>query len=687
MPARYWVNGGTGNWNSTTNWSASSGGPSGASVPGAADDAFFNNLGNSNCAVNLNAIVLSINVSSGYTSTLTINTNFTLTVTVNITLGASMSIAGAGILVLGSQTNASITSNGVIIPNFRISHVSTGAPLTFTLNDVINCSGNLELGNGANQQNCTINGNSISARGNITLLGNNASLSRTNGTTVLNINGTGNQTLISNNGVLHLDTDINKASGTLTIGNVSNPLFRFGGNKTLRYIAGSVSVFTNTFFDIYEGATLNTAGISWENIRPQTSGTITFTSTFTVVKDWSNNATQTLAGAGFFTSCGTLIGAATASLVLANAITVTNITVSSGTLTLSGGDVTVNNNITCTGALTGAITINWVTTTGTWSGTGQLNTNLVINSPGTVNISSVSYGGGSRTLTRTAGNINHSGTFNITGNCSLGFNSLSEVDSKLSGVNCNANATITMLSPMRTSTFLTAGNVALTFNGSTLSFGLFNLSSLSTQSLNGTTQFRLESLSATLLCSGPTSTGVINVPFIINSPYVNQIFMGTGRYSNFTYIQGQFNTSNIGIVTLSGTVNINGAGLWLPTLALASNTTFASSASFGLTARALSIITAGVTGTFKSGCQYIFTDGLQLIGTAASPVTVRSSVGGVQAKITRVGSLCDVGYCNATDINSGDGLTVFKFKGTLTNTINWSDFVVVPVTAAYTFFA
>ena len=42
MADRYWV-GGTGTWSSTNtaNWSASSGGASGASVPTAADDVFF----------------------------------------------------------------------------------------------------------------------------------------------------------------------------------------------------------------------------------------------------------------------------------------------------------------------------------------------------------------------------------------------------------------------------------------------------------------------------------------------------------------------------------------------------------------------------------------------------------------------------------------------------------------------
>jgi hypothetical protein len=42
MATRYWVPGGTGVWTSTTNWSATSGGPSGASIPTYLDDVVWN---------------------------------------------------------------------------------------------------------------------------------------------------------------------------------------------------------------------------------------------------------------------------------------------------------------------------------------------------------------------------------------------------------------------------------------------------------------------------------------------------------------------------------------------------------------------------------------------------------------------------------------------------------------------
>jgi hypothetical protein len=78
MPNRFWV--GTGTWDnsSTTNWSASSGGAGGASVPGAADVALFD--------VNSGACTLGATVGpgvvnqTGYTNTLT-GTGFTINLT------------------------------------------------------------------------------------------------------------------------------------------------------------------------------------------------------------------------------------------------------------------------------------------------------------------------------------------------------------------------------------------------------------------------------------------------------------------------------------------------------------------------------------------------------------------------------------------------------------------------------
>jgi len=60
MPNRYWVAPATGNWNTTANWSATSGGTGGASVPGSGDAAIFNS-GNADCIIDASATVDSIN--------------------------------------------------------------------------------------------------------------------------------------------------------------------------------------------------------------------------------------------------------------------------------------------------------------------------------------------------------------------------------------------------------------------------------------------------------------------------------------------------------------------------------------------------------------------------------------------------------------------------------------------------
>jgi hypothetical protein len=87
MALRYLVSGGNGNSNSTTNWSASSGGASGASVPGTVDDIVIDiNSLNAPLTFNANMQVRSITVSD-YIGTLTINSGIILTIFGNGTAG------------------------------------------------------------------------------------------------------------------------------------------------------------------------------------------------------------------------------------------------------------------------------------------------------------------------------------------------------------------------------------------------------------------------------------------------------------------------------------------------------------------------------------------------------------------------------------------------------------------------
>jgi hypothetical protein len=67
---RFWIAGSTGDWNNTANWSTTSGGSSGASVPGSGDVAKFDGNGTGNCTINATVNVAGIDMGSGYSGTI-----------------------------------------------------------------------------------------------------------------------------------------------------------------------------------------------------------------------------------------------------------------------------------------------------------------------------------------------------------------------------------------------------------------------------------------------------------------------------------------------------------------------------------------------------------------------------------------------------------------------------------------
>jgi len=54
---------------------------------------------------------------------------------------------------------------------------------------------------------------------------------------------------------------------------------------------------------------------------------------------------------------------------------------------------------------------------------------------------------------------------------------------------------------------------------------------------------------------------------------------------------------------------------------------------------------------------------------------IKSTLAGTQSTlILQNGARCNLGYVNATDINSSGGRTIQSFNGVLSNTINWNVF-------------
>jgi hypothetical protein len=123
MAARFWVTGGTGNWNSTSNWSTSSGGASGASVPGSGDTATFDaSSGSGTVTLDISPDIQTLTC-TGFTGTLAFGTNtISLNSTGTIFTGATtMTVTGTPLIIC---TNSSATAR-TILPGVGITEANS----------------------------------------------------------------------------------------------------------------------------------------------------------------------------------------------------------------------------------------------------------------------------------------------------------------------------------------------------------------------------------------------------------------------------------------------------------------------------------------------------------------------------------------------------------------------------------
>jgi hypothetical protein len=107
---RFWVAAGASNWNNTANWSTTSGGAGGASVPGPADAVTFNASGLGNCTLDVAPTVAGI-VVNGYTGIINLN-GFNLTTTGTNTFTTGTINNGGGAAAVTLNTTVTSTFNG-----------------------------------------------------------------------------------------------------------------------------------------------------------------------------------------------------------------------------------------------------------------------------------------------------------------------------------------------------------------------------------------------------------------------------------------------------------------------------------------------------------------------------------------------------------------------------------------------
>lgn len=115
MAARFWVTtgstGGTGNWSNSQNWSATSGGAAGASVPGSADTATFNASSGAGIATVDSNVTIQTLTMTGFTGTLAFGTNtISLNSTGTVFTGANTcTVTGTPVINVTSTGSTGIT--------------------------------------------------------------------------------------------------------------------------------------------------------------------------------------------------------------------------------------------------------------------------------------------------------------------------------------------------------------------------------------------------------------------------------------------------------------------------------------------------------------------------------------------------------------------------------------------------
>jgi len=676
MANRYWVNGGTGNWNSTTNWSATSGGASGASVPGTSDDVTFDGAGNSASLMTVGYTINSLTVTSGYTSTLTFTTT-TVNVNGNVSLGSAMTLTGTGTLRVGYVSNTSVTlnTNGTVIGcNLTIGHASGTNGVTVTLQENALVTGTFTFGQGSNTGDVIINGFNIECRGDVT----NSAASSTRisrGTTTFSITGSSSQQL-SGTGTFRNNVTINKSGGTLTITSLNYNTGTFAYTAGTVTHTGTITILTSTTF----------TGIqTWNNVTLGGGGTNTTTlsSSFTISGSLTigTAGTYNISGAGYLTAVTGTLTLSSSGVIFnpANNMTVGNLIFSTGVATINTYNINVTGSLTTTGGPdgTGSITM---TGTGTWSGAGRVQVDLIFNTAGTITVSgSVLFGIAGKTFTYTAGTVITTGSTISLYACN--FNSNGIVWNIITPI-ASGNV-ITLLSNVTANT-LTSSNINSTWNGAsyTISISNLNLSAQSTTSVSGTAKIVM---TGTGTVSAAHTTGGIAIAYEQNTSGTIT-YSGAIRFTGantFTHTQGT-TLGGSSTVTFSGTMNINASGLTFNILELDGNATFTSTGSFGWTSSTFQSVTG--THTYKAGATYNITYLLQLIGTAASRIVMLSSSSGTRANFNLLpGGTMTVGYVTSTDIDSSGGISIFDWQGILSNTVNWN-ILTAPQTVAYTYF-
>ncbi len=658
-----------GNWNSAATWDE-------GVVPALGDTVVARGTGDSgNVVVNTNTNVLAAIDFTNYSGTISgassliVGGNVTLSNTMTISLTtAGMTISAAGIL----------TSNG----KSWTAHLTLTGIVTYTLADNWTVTGTLTLGSLSTGGTQTLTGFQFSCTTSL-VCGVTSNLRIITGTTLLKMTGTGTLTAV---GTCRCDLTIDTA-GTITLSGTMN--FQL---CTLTYVTGSVTQGAS-ILSIGNSVTFNTGTMNWFSINFSSTaghilssnlnctgtifttngGTYTFTGAFNIsagagsiggTTNLSGNLTIT--GATNFVSTATILNGVSFTVFLGGSITF-----GTGNVIVSGtAGITFNNagtwaNFTSNNTIKNAVTINT-------SGTIVWGTNVVFGTGG---------------FTYTAGTITTAGStvnFNLT--CSISASGLTFAGLTFSGT----SQTYTLLTDL-----VCSGLLSFTGTTATVMNGLFVITS--SGGLTQTTVLQVSG-SADIKLTGGTWTGGATLVLRNTLEIAGNLTIGTNVAYNtgtITYTSGTVTTTGSTLtiatsttldtdgspgITWNNIVFSAGGTMTLNSLLRAGfigiNTTVIFAGSFGFTTSGLTLNTAGVTHTLATGVTYTITGPFICTGATSASHTGLTSSNGVTSAILILSNngtaTCDLGFVNATRIDSSAGQTIWTRKGTLTTATNWS---------------